>query len=76
MEICPKVDSDAGKVPHTPAMGNGLQDKDKDKKTKKKKKKNWLKTSHMTLITNWIKKKKKLVRFMANNFKFLTLQYE
>lgn len=31
MEICPKVDSDAGKVQHTPAMGNGLQDKDKDK---------------------------------------------
>lgn len=31
MEICPKVDSDAGKVQHTPAMGNDLQDKDKDK---------------------------------------------
>lgn len=31
MEICPKVDSDAGKVQHTPAMDNGLQDKDKDK---------------------------------------------
>lgn len=69
MEICPKVDRVAGKVPYTHTHTH----KPWAAAYKTEKKKNWPKTSQIDLSTKSIKKKDKLVRFMENYSKISSI---